>query len=145
MIRKLVRAVKDGMRLISIFSMHRIVRLISAMVSYDALFYEPFYQLMRQQLLANEMEKEHEDGAKIVSVLHIAPAHNLDFKRVTSPELVGLGDSPTSVWKKLIRKQDRFASVSTEALFGDLPTEKYPEIKAWAEYIHKRYNWVTSL
>lgn len=112
---------------------------------FDILFFEPFYQLMRQQCLANEMEKVHEDDAEIVSVLHISPAHNLDFKRVTSPEMINMGDSPTGVWKGLIKNQDRFTSVSTEELFGDLPTEKYPEIKAWAEYIHKRYNWVSSL
>jgi len=41
--------------------------------SFDALFFEPFYQLMRQQLLAHEMEKARELGADAVSLLHIAP------------------------------------------------------------------------
>jgi hypothetical protein len=43
---------------------------------FGALFYEPFYQLFRQQALANEMELAGELDADIVSVLHIAPAHN---------------------------------------------------------------------
>lgn len=82
--------------------------------SFDSLFYEPFYQFMRQQFLANEMEKAHELDADIVSVLHIAPAHNNDFRKVTSPELEKLSESATSVWKKLVKDDGRFISVSTE-------------------------------
>jgi hypothetical protein len=48
---------------------------------FEALFYEPFYQFMRQQFLAHEMEKARELGADVVSLLHIAPALNLDFKK----------------------------------------------------------------
>jgi hypothetical protein len=51
------------------------------------LFYEPFYQLMRQQFLAHEMEKAQELGAQRVSVLHIAPGLNTDFQKITSPAL----------------------------------------------------------
>ena len=110
--------------------------------SFDALFYEPFYQFMRQQLLAHEMEKAHELDANIVSVLHIAPAHNADFRRVTSPQLINLGESATSIWTKLVKPEGRFISVSTEQLFGRLSAERFPEIKSWAEYIQARYAWV---
>lgn len=109
---------------------------------FDSLFYEPFYQLMRQQLLAHEMEKAHELGADIVSVLHIAPARNTDFHRITSPELEKLGETATDVWTKLVRLEGRFISVSTERLFGNLSTEQVPEMQTWIEYIGKRYAWV---
>lgn len=109
---------------------------------YESLFYEPFYQFMRQQLLAHEMEKEHEMGADIVSVLHIAPEHNKDFKRITSPELVKHGESATSVWQKLVKEKDRFLSVSTESLFGNLTASQYPEMRNWIEYINSRYFWL---
>jgi hypothetical protein len=109
---------------------------------FDALFYEPFYQLMRQQFLANEMEKMHEMGADVVSVLHIAPARNGDFRKVTSPELEKLGETATGIWKKLVKTEGRFMSVSTEKLFGNLSAEQLPEIKTWIEYIHARYPWV---
>jgi hypothetical protein len=109
---------------------------------FDSLFYEPFYQLMRQQLLAHEMEKARELGANIVSVLHIAPARNTDFHRVTSPELQKLGETATGVWTKLVRAQGRFISVSTERLFGSLFTEQVPEMQMWIEYVGKRYAWV---
>jgi len=107
------------------------------------LFYEPFYQLMRQQFLAHEMEKAHELGADAVSLLHIAPGHNPDFRRVTSPTLRGLGDSAIDVWKRLVRTPDRFASVATEDLFGRLPTGRLPELAGWWDYINRRYSWLT--
>ena len=111
---------------------------------YGSLFFEPFYQLMRQQLLAHEMEKAHELGAKVVSLLHIAPAHNEDFRRITSPGLkcLHLGESATDVWKKLVLSPDRFTSVSTENLFGQFPVEKFPELATWGKYIAARYPWV---
>jgi hypothetical protein len=106
---------------------------------FEALFYEPFYQLMRQQFLAHEMEKAHELGADIVCLLHIAPAQNLDFRRVTSPALVGIDDSPTAIWKKVVKNPASFNSVSTDTLFGKLSAEEMPEMKSWLEYIHQRY------
>jgi hypothetical protein len=110
--------------------------------SFDSLFYEPFYQFMRQQFLANEMEKAHEMGADIVSVLHIAPAHNNDFRKVTSPELEKLGESATSIWKKLVKNEGRFISINIEKLFGNLSEAQLPEIKSWIEYVNARYQWI---
>jgi len=110
--------------------------------SFDFLFYEPFYQFMRQQFLANEMEKAHEMGADTVSVLHIAPAHNADFRKVTSPGLEKLGESATSIWKKLVKDEDRFISISIENLFGNLLETQLPEMMSWVEYIHARYQWI---
>jgi hypothetical protein len=109
---------------------------------FDSLFYEPFYQFMRQQFLANEMEKAHEMGADIVSVFHIAPAQNADFRKVTSPALEKLGESATGVWKKLVKADGSFISISTEQLFGRLSSENFPEMGQWLEYIHARYPWI---
>jgi hypothetical protein len=109
---------------------------------FESLFYEPFYQLMRQQFLANEMEKAHEMGADIVSLLHIAPAHNSDFLKVTSPKLEKLGKSAISIWKKLVKTEGRFISLNTEQLFGNLSEKLLPEMKSWRDYIYTRYGWV---
>lgn len=109
---------------------------------FDALFYEPFYQFMRQQFLAQQMEMAHESNADIVTLLHIAPAHNVDFRRVTSPRLKYLGDSVTSVWAKLVKPEERFISASTEQLFGNLSAEQLPEMRTWLAYIAARYAWV---
>jgi hypothetical protein len=109
--------------------------------SFESLFFEPFYQLMRQQFLAHEMEKARELDADIVSLLHIAPAHNDDFRKVTSPELEPLGDTATGVWKRLVRAEGRFQSVSTEGLFGPLLANPPAGMEKWADYLVKRYPW----
>ncbi len=106
------------------------------------LFYEPFYQLMRQQFLAHEMEKAHELCADRVSVLHIEPAHNTDFQRITSPRLECLGDTVVGVWQRLVTALDRFTSIDTETLFGPMVTKPAPEMQVWATYIGARYPWV---
>lgn len=110
--------------------------------SFDALFYEPFYQFMRQQFLAHEMEKARELENDIVSVLHIAPARNTDFYRITSPQLSELGETAIDLWKRLALKENSFISRSTEELFYNLLTNHLPEIKAWSDYISNRYSWV---
>ncbi len=112
------------------------------LTSFDSLFYEPFYQLMRQQFLAHEMEKAREFKADVVNVLHIAPAHNTDFHKITSPKLSKLGKTAIDVWKRLVRTEDRFISISTEQLFSNLFTNHLIEIQAWRDYISKRYSWV---
>ncbi len=110
--------------------------------SFDSLFYEPFYQLMRQQFLAQEMEKAHELEADVVNMLHIAPAQNIDFHKITSSELIELDESVIDVWKRLVLKESRFMSVSTEQLFRNLFANPVPEIQVWCDYIGKRYTWI---
>jgi hypothetical protein len=109
---------------------------------YDALFCEPFYQLMRQQLLAHEMEKAHELEADIVSLLHIAPEKNHDFARVTSPLLTGLEETATGVWNKLVKPEGRFNSVHTEFLFREFYSEK---MEGWKVYLQDRYPWLIEM
>ena len=110
---------------------------------FDSLFYEPFYQFMRQQFLAHEMEKAHELGADIVSLLHISPVHNKDFMLVTSPDLRAVDVSAAKVWHKLVKNADRFAGEYTENIFGNFQVELFPELKEWWRYIAMRYNRVT--
>ncbi len=97
---------------------------------------------MRQQFLAYEMEKANEMGAEKVSLLHIAPAHNLDFRKVTSPTLKQLGNSPTEIWANLVKDGTRFKSVCSEDLFGTLSADQFPEMKDWLDYIQERYRWI---
>lgn len=110
--------------------------------SFNGLFHEPFYQMMRQQLLAHEMEKAHELNANRVSVLHIAPAANVCFSRVTAPALQHLGSSVTQIWSRLVPKPGRFISIYTETLFSPMWSMQRPELAAWLDYIGARYRWV---
>ena len=106
----------------------------------DALYFEPFYQFMRQQFLAAKMEEAQELGADVVSLLHIAPRANKDFMKITSPKLIGLGNTATEVWEKLVKTEGRFTSVKTEDLFGDFLSSTMED---WIQYIRTRYRWVT--
>jgi len=111
---------------------------IDLLPSFDALFYEPFYQFMRQQFLAAKMEQAHELGADKVLVLHICPEANKAFKKITSPVLRDLGKSATEVWKKLLLDQEKFVSISTESLFSSFHTSV---LNDWKTYIQERYRF----
>jgi len=60
-----------------------------AKVEFEDLFWEPLYQLMRQQMLAHRMERDTEGDRHVVTVLHISPAHNLKLEVVTADRLAG--------------------------------------------------------
>lgn len=113
--------------------------------NYDVFFYEPFYQLFRQQLLAHEMELINERGADIVSLLHISPKQNKQFERITSPLLEPLGDNVTDVWKKLVKAPKKFQAVKIEDVFSQFPIIKHEELLGWWNYIQSRYPWVLDL
>jgi hypothetical protein len=114
----------------------------SSIHNFGDLFYEPFYQLMRQQFLAWKMEQAKELCADVVSVLHIAPTRNHDFRKVTSSALRPLGESVINVWKKLVKNPGRFVSISTEELFGRLADNLPSELTHWWQYVRERYPWV---
>lgn len=114
---------------------------VSKVPDYLDLFYEPFYQMMRQQLLAHEMEKHHELGAERVTVVHMCPAKNTDFERITSANLAPLGDSATDVWKSLLTNPRRFIRVHTEDLFQSFDVSAFPDLIDWYEYIEDRYKF----
>jgi hypothetical protein len=80
---------------------------------------EPFYQLMRQQLLAHELEKVHALGADRVRVVHVSDASNVDYQAsVHHPEHLALGGTVDDVWARLLRGRDGFVHVYSD-LFWD--------------------------
>ncbi len=79
---------------------------------------EPFYQLVRQQLLAYELEKAHAHGADRVRVVHVLPKRNLAYRQSLRPAHRALGGSVSEVWQQLLRTPDRFVPVDS-ALFDD--------------------------
>lgn len=110
---------------------------------YDALFFEPFYQLMRLQLLAQEMELGQELDADVVSVLHICPESNREFReQVTSPQLKEMfPDKGTlEIWKGLV-PEDRFKSISVEELLYNIIQRVWVNDRKWVDYLNRRYGW----
>ena len=103
----------------------------------EALFFDPFDQLMRQQLLCSAMERHQEMGADIVSLLHVAPAANKELmNRVTSRQLTRFGSNLHDIWTTLV-VEERFKGVAVEALLplicANTPT---PDTR---EYLELRY------
>jgi hypothetical protein len=87
------------------------------LVPYDDLFVEPFYQLMRQQLLAHEMERARERHADVVRVLHVSPAGNDGLRTSLNRDSHrAVGGDVFDVWRALLRQPDRFVSVDSRTL-----------------------------
>lgn len=108
---------------------------------YSALFFEPFYQPMRLQLLAQEMEYHKEMEADIVTVLHICPQANTDFRdRVTSPELAKMFPriGTLGIWKELVPDY-KFKSISVEDLLDIISRNIEVKDKERANYLETRY------
>ena len=104
-------------------------------------FWEPFYQLFRQQMLAFQMQKHRESGAERVRVLHIAPAANKPLLKITAPKLRDR-DSTTAfaAFKTTLVDQNAFVSIATEQAFAPLLAD--PRASEWASYIRERYKFV---
>lgn len=101
-------------------------------------FYEPFYQLLRQQMLAFRMQRAKEDGSNRVRVLHIAPAANVALRNVTSPALRRFGVDAFTIFRSLLVLPEDFVSRSTESLFGPLTSDP-KGANDWAAYLAHRY------
>ena len=118
-------------------------------VTFDDLCVEPLYQLMRQQMLAYAMEQSGE--AASVRVLHLSPASNADFKRITSDTLRDWAEatSPgeplavTDAWRRLLIEGERFEHRTIEGFFAPQLEDPSKELAEWAEYVSLRYPWTT--
>ncbi len=85
--------------------------------AYDvkAFYYEPFYQLMRQTLLADQIVKNREYDVSSFKHIHVVPKENFDLiNRVTSPYFKG--DNIHEVWKNALINRDNFLHIAP----GDL-------------------------
>ena len=112
---------------------------------YNALFFEPFYQLMRLQLLAQEMESGdmgREMDCDVVTVLHISPEANHEFRdRVTSPYLKDSypNTGTMDIWKHLA-PAEKFLSISVEVLLETITNARMGN-PVWKNYLATRYSW----
>ena len=99
-------------------------------------YWEPFYQMLRQQMLAKRMEAAQELGAQRVRVIHISPSGNHDLHKVTAPAMRRFGDDAFMVFRSLLAEPDAFVGWSIEDLFG--PYARTGN-SVWADYLRLRY------
>jgi hypothetical protein len=105
-------------------------------------FWEPLYQLLRQQMLAFQMEKAREAATDCVRVLHISPAGNRRLHAVTSPALKRFGEDVFAVFGEMLVHGDRFIARNTEQVFGPLIAEMPQD--PWAAYLVGRYTFLAT-
>ncbi|MFO0624431.1 MAG: hypothetical protein U0325_02350 [Polyangiales bacterium] len=110
-------------------------------VTFEDLLWEPFYQLLRQQLLAHAMTRAREQGADRVRVLHISPRGNGALHNVTSPALRAFGGDAFKVFAALLTAPSEFLARTTGAVFGPFVVNRNPGAPpdAWAQYLVQRY------
>lgn len=91
------------------------------------LFHEPIYQLVRQQLLARELELDPSVKAQVVRVVHVLSPENAAYARsYIAPGLRSLGSTPAEVWTKLLRLPDRFVKVDPVTFLDpDITSREY--------------------
>jgi hypothetical protein len=89
------------------------------LLPFEELLQEPLYQLVRQQLLAYELEKAAEHGAERVRVVHVLPAGNAAYQAsLHGAAAMKLGATVKDVWQCLLRLPDRFVPLDS-AVFLD--------------------------
>jgi hypothetical protein len=105
-------------------------------VALDDFFYEPFYQMLRQQMLTwhTEASDPQIDRAR---VLHLSPSGNRPLHRVTSPGLRRCGADAFDVFRSLLVDPQDFVSVSIEDAFALLAA--WPEAD-WYPWLRNRYS-----
>ena len=116
----------------------------------DEFLYDPFYQIMRQRLLADRMVRERELDVDESKVVVVAPERNLAYRSVaeggkkTSPPLARrfpqLGTVEEVMRAALKDPGAQFSMIAPSAVLGAVergcPGE---ETAAWANYWRERY------
>ena len=109
------------------------------------LFFEPFYQMLRQQLLAWAMEQPRapygkgEMDSDTVSVLHVSPALNTELRSVvTSKALESLGSDIYTAWEQLAPRS-KFRHFDSEDLIPAAMSEIGDDMGEWAAWLLGRY------
>jgi len=106
------------------------------LTSIDSLYYEPFYQLMRQTLLAEACVKNHDHNISSYTHVHVVPEMNTELKnKITSPDLKGVDIH--DAWKSLLKDSSKFIVISPESLLSS--ASKICDSKSFLNYLKARY------
>lgn len=104
--------------------------------NFEDLFYEPFYQLMRQTLLGLTMTKRKEYDTVDWLHLHIIPTENKELKNnVTSPRLTG--DTMEIAWKNVLRQPDKYKVIDPKDFLN--PIRQCTDTNSIMTYLENRY------
>lgn len=105
-------------------------------VPVKAFYYEPFYQLMRQTLLAKKLIENKDHGCSDYCNVYVVPNENKELlQNVTSPYLKG--DNITEAWKSTLKNPDKYLSITPRDFLS--PYLKVVDSQSLSSYLNKRY------
>ena len=111
---------------------------IDCKVNIENLYYEPFYQLMRQTLLADQMvkHKEYELNADDWIHLDIIPEANEKLRyKITSPDVSQ--DNIEDAWKAQLKDPEKYMVICPEKLLKPFIFDK--KYRSLINYLNTRY------
>lgn len=106
-------------------------------VNIDGLFTEPYYQLMRQTLLASEMVKNKEYQADSYLHVHVIPNDNIELKNVNTATGKLIGDTLEQTWKNVLKTPSQYLAI--DPLQFLLPERHCLDCFAHLSYLEQRY------
>jgi hypothetical protein len=110
---------------------------IQPICDFKDLYYDPFFQLMRQTLFGWKMVETNEMGCDEYIHLHIIPKENLKIREITSPNLKFKGSDMSAVWRKQLKEPSKYQVCSPEELLS--PLKDNQEFKSFFDYLKIRY------
>jgi hypothetical protein len=102
----------------------------------EKLYYEPYYQLMRQTLLGCKMVEEHEYDCTDYIHLHIVPKCNNELLSTINSQRLA-GKDMVSTWKNVLVNPEKYITLSPEEFFKPLENEK--DAQELIKYLKLRY------
>lgn len=104
--------------------------------------YEPFYQLLRQQLMATRIVETGIPDVDRVIVVHVYTQGNRELRAVTSPRFRELGRDAYEVWSRVLIDPSTFKALPVEELFKAAPLDDFPDLEPWRLYLSQRYSFL---
>jgi hypothetical protein len=102
----------------------------------EAFYYEPFYQMMRQALLAWKLIENKDHCCSDYYHIHVIPYENKELlNKVTSPYLEG--NNIKQAWKSTLNDPNKYVSVSPQDFLN--PCSKIVDSQSFLSYLEKRY------
>jgi len=99
-------------------------------------YYEPFYQMMRQTLLASQFEKHAELECRQCVNVHVIPEQNRELKtQITSPGLPG--QDIHDAWLRVLKEAEKYVPIDPTSLLK--PALDLPDTLSWRDYLQARY------
>jgi hypothetical protein len=102
----------------------------------EKLFFEPYYQLMRQTLLGWLMVQNNEYNCDEYLHIHVIPEKNFRLREtITSPRLEG--NSMSDAWLRLLKKPEQYIVISPEKFL--MPIALCTDSLSIKKYLSERY------